>query len=46
MSDKKWLFTDKGWVMVEGNCRGQLGLQQIPDGTGKKKQLLDTINDF
>lgn len=37
--------TENGWVMVEGNCRGQIGVQQISDGIGKKQMLLDMIHD-
>ncbi|KUK49741.1 MAG: hypothetical protein XD75_0267 [Parcubacteria bacterium 33_209] len=39
-------YTSDGWIMVEGNCRGQFVVQQYPDGIGKKKELLEYIADI
>lgn len=32
-------LTDKGWIMIEGNARGELYMMQFPDGRGKKHEL-------
>ncbi len=35
--------TKQGWVMIEGNARGQI-LSQMADKKGRKKQLFELIN--
>jgi hypothetical protein len=32
-------YTQKGWIMIEGNARGEFYAQQFPDRIGKKKWL-------
>lgn len=35
-------YSDKGWVMVEGNARGEF-VMQMPDKVGRKRRLLALI---
>ncbi len=37
--------TDKGWVMVEGNSRGQFIGQQVCDKIGKKSEMDDIMKN-
>lgn len=37
-------FSDKGWVLVEGNTSGQVVMQQIVEGYGFKNELDEIIS--